>query len=136
MGGRGASSGTSEKGNPYGSQYRTVLKVGNIKFLEAKQPRKGPNKVEPLRETMTPGRVYVRVAGGDLQEIVYFDRNNKKVKTINLDHPHEGMQPHVHHGYEHKENDGPKGATGLSVKERAMVDRVEKAWEDYKKRRG
>ena len=33
MGGRGASSGLSERGNPYGSQYHTVLEHENIKFV-------------------------------------------------------------------------------------------------------
>ena len=34
MGGRGASSGMSEKGKPYGSEFRTLLKAGNIKFVK------------------------------------------------------------------------------------------------------
>ncbi len=46
--------------------------------------------------------------------------------------PHKGISPHVHHGYFHNENDGPKGATRLSTKERKMVDRVIKAWYNKK----
>lgn len=38
------------------------------------------------------------------------------------------MKPHTHHGYIHSENDGPKKATGLSAKERKMVDLVLKLW--------
>lgn len=34
MGGRGASSGMSVKGNKYGSQYHAVMKSGNILFVE------------------------------------------------------------------------------------------------------
>ena len=34
MGGRGASSGISVKGKKYGSQYRTLLTVGNVKFIK------------------------------------------------------------------------------------------------------
>lgn len=34
MGGRGASSGTSLSGRKYGTEYHTVLKSGNIKFLK------------------------------------------------------------------------------------------------------
>lgn len=34
MGGRGASSGMSEKGKPYGSEFRTLLKAGNVKFVK------------------------------------------------------------------------------------------------------
>lgn len=36
MGGRGASSGVSVKGNKYGSQYRTIFQDGNIKFVSKK----------------------------------------------------------------------------------------------------
>ena len=34
MGGRGANSGVSDKGKPYGSEYTTVYKSGNIKFVK------------------------------------------------------------------------------------------------------
>ena len=33
FGGRGASSGISEKGNAYGTQYKTLLEYENIKFV-------------------------------------------------------------------------------------------------------
>ena len=36
MGGRGARSGVSLKGHKYGTDYKTVLKVGNIKFVKYK----------------------------------------------------------------------------------------------------
>ena len=35
MGGRGASSGLSDKGKKYGSQYKTLLEHENIKFVTA-----------------------------------------------------------------------------------------------------
>lgn len=68
MGGRGASSGVSNNGNQYGSQYHTLLKVGNIKFIQ-----KNERDSESLMETMTKGRVYVTVGGDELQSITYFD---------------------------------------------------------------
>lgn len=126
MGGRGASSGMSNKGNKYGTQYRTVLESGNIKFVT-----KNSRQSETLMETMTEGRVYVTVGGNDLLQVIYFETDNKRAKTIDLDRPHNGMLPHVHHGYEHNENDGPKGATGLTPKEKQMVDRVTKIWYNH-----
>ncbi|WP_295363723.1 hypothetical protein [uncultured Pseudoramibacter sp.] len=136
MGGRGASSGISEKGNKYGSQYNTIrgkdkkpLQVGNIKFVT-----KNNRQSETLMETMTKGRVYVTVGGDDLLSITYFDDNNKRKKTINLNHAHKGMQPHTHHGYEHNENDSPKGASHLTAKERKMVERVLKIWHNHLKK--
>ena len=78
MGGRGAAGGYSidENGNiknPYGSQYHTLLKRGNIKFVQANERHS-----ESLLETMTPGRVYVTVGGNDLLQIMYYDNNGKR----------------------------------------------------------
>ena len=71
MGGRGASSGTSKAGNPYGSQYHAVMTVGNVKFVS-----KNTRQSEPLMETMTKGRVYAHVEGDDVKSIVYFDNES------------------------------------------------------------
>ena len=127
MGGRGSSSGFSEKGNRYGTQFHTVLESGNIKFVE-----KNDRHSESLLETMTKGRVYVLVGGNDILQVVYFDKDNKRSKTIDLSHYHNNQNPHVHHGYLHNENDGPKGATGLTAKEKQMVERVKKLWYNHK----
>ena len=123
MGGRGASSGISEKGNKYGSQYHTLLKAGNIKFVE-----KNEDHSESLLETMTRGRVYVLVSRGKLKSIYYFDNENKKKKSIDLDHDHKKMGQHAHHGYYHVENDGPKEGTRLTPAEKRMVDIVNELW--------
>lgn len=126
MGGRGASSAISDKGNPYGSQYKTVLEHENVKFVRA-----NARNTESLFETKTDGRVYVTVGGNDLLRITYFDEKNKRTKQIDLDHPHKGIKPHVHHGYYHNENDGAKGAAGLLPKEKKMVERVQKIWYNH-----
>ena len=124
MGGRGSSSGISNSGKLYGTEYKSLLKVGNIKFVR----RKGNSAVAPM-ETMTKGRVYVTVnADSRLKSISYYDNQNKRSKTIDLDKAHKGMKPHTHHGYEHNENDSKKGAAKLTPKEKKMVARVEKLW--------
>ncbi len=130
MGGRGASSGMSDKGNPYGSQYHALFTSGNIKFVE-KNDRHG----ESLFETMTKGRVYVIVGGKDILSIVYFDKNNLHRKSIDLSHKHAGEPIHVHHGYYHNENDGQKGSTNLSPEEKRMVARVKELWYNYLSKR-
>lgn len=137
MGGRGSSTGISKKEKIYGSQFHTVLDEsgkplvrGNIKFIESNS-----RDSESLFETMTKGRVYVLVGGKDILKIVYFDKNNKHVKEINLGHKHAEMDPHVHHGYYHKENDGPKGATNLNREEKKMLDRVKEVWYNYLRRK-
>ena len=125
MGGRGASSGTSRVGNPYGSQYRSVLTAGNVKFVS-----KDSRQSEPLMETMTKGRVYAHVEGDDIKSIVYFDKENRRAKQIDLSHPHRPYfsGEHTHHGYLHNEEDSRKGAARLTSEEEAMVDRVRKLW--------
>lgn len=127
MGGRGASSGTSVYGNKYGSQYHSLLTVGNIKFVE-----KNEGATESLQETMTKGRVYVEVVNGKLKAIHYFDNENKRSKQTHLNRPHYGKQPHTHHGYNHKENETSKdGASRLTNKEKKMVERVYKIWDNH-----
>lgn len=124
MGGRGASSGMSVKGKTYGSEFRSVLQDGNIKFVKASNG----SATAPL-ETMTRGRVYVTVnADDELKFISYYDNQNKRTKTIDLTKPHKGVLPHTHHGYEHFENDSKKGFANLTTEEKAMVARVRKLW--------
>lgn len=131
MGGRGASSGISNRGNKYGSQYRTLLKSGNIKFV-----RKKSGATEALLETMTRGRVYVEVNDQNkIKAIIYFDNDLKRTKRIDADHIHKRLKPHVQHGYYDNETDvrnGVKrGATKLTPEEFRMYDRVQKLWYNY-----
>lgn len=124
MGGRGASSGISEKGHKYGADYKTLLKDGNIKFVRATS-----NKSEELLETMTKGRIYVLVNNKDeLKSVIYFDKDNKKSKSIDLTHRHNGKIPHTHHGYNH----GEKGTTGITNKEQKLIDKINKTWYNRK----
>lgn len=117
MGGRGASSGIGKNGKQYGTEYHTILQEGNIKFVE-----KNERVSETLMETMTRGRVYVTVGGNDLLSIMYFDNDNRRIKSIDMDHEHAKMKPHTHHGYYHKENDSKKGAAQLTLKEKWLKE--------------
>jgi len=127
MGGRGSSSGISYKGHKYGTDYKTLLKDGNIKFV-----RKTSNNSETLMETMTNNRVYAQINNrNNVSSIIYFDKNNKRSKQIDLLHKHNGISPHVHHGYWHNENDSSKGASNLTSKEKKLVDRILKKWYNY-----
>lgn len=125
MGGRGASSGVSDGGKAYGSQYHTILETENIKFVSKKC-----RQSESLMETMTEGRIYVTVGNKDLLSIMYFD-DKKRVKAIDLDHMHDKVQPHTHHGYFHAENDRKKGYAPLTDEERAMVEKVKRIWYNH-----
>lgn len=132
MGGRGASSGISNKGHKYGTEYRTLLKSGNIKFVKSNES--GSTKT-PM-ETMTKGRVYVTVNNKDeLTAITYYDNDGKRNRQIDLQKAHKGIKPHTHHGYEHNENDNKKGASKLTTKEKRMVDRINKIWYNNKSKK-
>lgn len=132
MGGRGASSGISNKGHKYGTEYKTVLKDGNIKFVKYNESK----STKTPMETMTKGRVYVIVNNKDeISAITYYDNNGKRSRQIDLQKAHKGIKPHTHHGYEHNENDSKKGASKLSTEERKMVDRVIKIWYNYKSKK-
>ena len=126
MRGRGAASGFSDKGKPYGSEFRSLLKTSNIKFVRYNDS----TAAKTPQETMTPGRVYVTVNDRDqLTAITYYNTDGERSRTVDLNHPHEGKQPHTHHGYNHAEG----GTTGLSQKEKALVEFVVKTW--YNKKR-
>ena len=125
MGGRGASSGISVKGKRYGTEYTTLYKSGNIKFVKYNDTKSSKSPME----TMTKGRVYVTVNNkNELTAITYYNNDGKRTKQIDLNKTHNGIIPHTHHGYEHNENDSKKGATKLSTEERKMVDRINKIW--------
>lgn len=124
MGGRGASSGFSDKGKPYGSEYTTLYQSGNIKFIKVNE-----GSVKVPMETMTNGRVYVTVGNdNEPKSISYYDKHDKRYKQIDLTHPHfvNGVptNPHTHKGYLHNE----KGDYIPSEKEKKMIDRILKTW--------
>lgn len=125
MGGRGASSGISDKGKKYGSEYTTLYESGNIKFVRYNDS----SSAKTPQETMTRGRVYATV--NDKNKVVsisYYDNPNKRRKQIDLEKVHKGMLPHTHHGYEHNEGDSSKGAAKPTNKEKRMIERVRTIW--------
>ena len=126
MGGRGAGSGMSDSGRKYGTEFTTLLKEGNIKFVKYNEAN---NAKDPL-ETMTRGRVYATVNDhNEINSINYYDNGGKRVKSINLLHNHTTITgEHTHLGYYHKEN----GTRKLTSKEKKVVELVKKAW--YSKR--
>ena len=126
MGGRGASSGISVNNNKYGTQYTTVFSSGNIKFVS-----KNSRTSESLLETMANDRIYAVVGDRDLIQIVYFDKNNKRFKTIDLKHKHNGMNPHTHHGYYHNENDGDLGGDEPTDEEKKIVEKIKRMWYNH-----
>lgn len=125
MGGRGASSGLSDKGKKYGSEYTTLYEEGNVKFVRYNDS----TSAKTPQETMTRGRVYATVNDKNkVVSITYYDNENKRRKQIDLEKAHKGMLPHTHHGYEHNEGDSSKGAAKPTTEEKRMIERVRKIW--------
>lgn len=74
---------------------------------------------------MTQGRVYVTVNSQGVPTVIsYYDTENKRTKSIDLTHEHNGVFPHTHEGYIHAE----RGTHKLTTEEKAMVARVLKKW--------
>lgn len=96
MGGRGASSGLSDKGKRYGTEYKTLAQFGNVKVVRAND---GGAK-SPM-ETMTPGRIYATVDKfNDIKYITFHDADGERVKQIDVKgKKHNGALPHTHNGY-------------------------------------
>ena len=102
----------SRSGKPYGTEYRTVYRSGNIKFVKVNS-----GNTTPPMETMTKGRVYVTVNNKDrIKSITYYDKNGKRYKQIDIDHNH------------YIDGKPEKGTHYLSEKEEKMLDRVKKTW--------
>lgn len=124
MGGRGASSGISADGKPYGSEYTTILQEKNIKFVVVNS---GSN-TSPL-ETMTKGRIYVTVdkTKGSLKSISFYDAQNMRYKQIDLDHFHKvdgkSLKPHTQEGYFHNGR-----AYAPTKTEKNLIDFVYRVW--------
>ena len=122
---------TGANGKRYGTEYSTLLKSGNIKFVKYNDS----NSAKTPIETMTKGRIYVTVnAKSELKAITYYDNNGKRIKQIDISgEPHKIKGklslPHTHKGYFHSEN----GTFELSPKELKMVDRVKKIWYNHRK---
>lgn len=126
MGGRGASSGISDKGKTYGTEYSTLYQSENIKFVRYNDSE----SAKTPQETMTKRRVYVTVnAKDELKAITLYDKDNKRYKQIDISgvaHVIAGKKelPHTHLGYFHDE----LGTRKPNATERTLIDKVKRIW--------
>lgn len=107
-----------------------VWKAGMDEAIKRLKPYKDGSAKTPM-ETMTKGRVYVLVVnkktGAKLKSITYYDNSLKRSKQIDLDHPHQGENPHTHLGYIHDEY----GTRKLTTKEKRLVAFVYRTWDNW-----
>lgn len=131
MGGRGASSGVSDKGKIYGSEYSSVLTEGKIKFVKYNDSK---NAKTPM-ETMTKGRIYATLnAKNEVRSITMYGHDGKRIAQIDIagrKHKVDGKYiiPHIHIGYFHDEH----GTRKLNYYERELVAKVVRIWHNHNK---
>lgn len=122
FGGRGAASGKSDKGNDYGTQYKTLLKYGAVKFV-----KKNSRQSEPLMETMTKNRIYATIGGNNVNAITFFDNKNKRAVVLERDKNKNSW--HKHYGYEHSENSKNKHDT-INKVDKEIIEKIKKIWDN------
>ena len=126
MGGRGASSGVSNSGRKYGTEYETLLVDGRIKYIRFINGA----ATAPL-ETMSSadGRVYVTVNKNNrINSITYYDSSGRREREIHLHHEHDGHRPHTHIGYD---NIGGRPARAVTASESRIIEQITKLWKAF-----
>lgn len=127
MGGRGAASGLSK--HKYGTEYRSLLQVGNVKYVRNALKSSAS---APL-ETKVKGRIYAVInAKDELRSINFYDKDGKRYKRIDVKGPaHPGkdgkkvLTPHVQYGYIGSKNDI---ARKPNKSERKFMRKVLREW--------
>jgi hypothetical protein len=124
MGGRGAASGVSVKGYEYGTEFKSLISVDNIKFVQYQLEK---NAKIP-EETMSSGRnrVYAIVNQQNiLKSITFYNKEGKLRRQIDLDHEHNKQSPHVHAV---KISADLREIVPLSKSDKAYIEKVRKIW--------
>jgi len=124
MGGRGSAGGVSLNGIKYGTEYHSLLEVGNIKFIQ----RNEGSQNSPL-ETMSAAknRIYVVIRPDDkIKSVTFYDKDGKRTREIHLDHYHSGVLPHAHNGYYHSPETAP-----LTAYDKRIINKVKSLWGEY-----
>lgn len=124
MGGRGAASGTSAKGFEYGTEFKSLLRVDNIKFVQYQLK----NEARIPEETMSSGRnrVYVIVNQQNvLKSITFYNKEGILRRQIDLDHAHDKQSPHVHAV---KISANRREIVPLTKSDKAYIEKVRRIW--------
>lgn len=133
MGGRGAASGISDKGRKYGTEYHSVLKKDNIKFVKYNFG----STTSPL-ETMSADkkRIYATVNNQEkVKFITGYTQNGKLAWQIDVSgkgHYKNGKKietPHIHIGTNHVD----AKVYSLNKRQRKIMHKVLFAWYNRKR---
>ena len=121
MGSRGAFENV-EQGNfnfiEGGQTYRSIGEVDGAKVLV-----KTSGSVKAPEYSHTANRIYAIVQNGSLKHLSYYDENHKQAVSIDLMHPHHGIQPHKHIYLDHSDKGIP-----ITQEEQALVDKIRRRY--------
>lgn len=99
-----------------GETYRTIGGFDNLRVLI-----KEKGSVKAPEFSHTENRIYAVVQKGVLKHLVYYDEKHRQAVSIDLTHPHHGVQPHKHLYLDHSDKGIP-----ISTEEQRLVERVRK----------
>ncbi len=71
----------------------------------------------------TEGRVYAIVQDGKLKHLSYYDQEHKQHISIDLLHPHKGVQPHIHVYLNHDPN---SPGVSPSTEQKELIKKIKK----------
>jgi len=125
MGGRGSSSGVSLAGKPYGSEYKTLLRVGNVKFL---MHNHGPAAIPLETMSASKNRVYATVnSRGNIKYVTTYSEDGLAKIQYDLVYSNNKLiSIHYHNwtgesrGVEHRQ---------LSAKEYRWIEGIVNEWQ-------
>ena len=118
MGGRGSFINVDAGNFAFKEGGQTYFSIGmiddNIKVLE----RPGTSVKAP-EMSHTENRIYAIMQKGELKHIAFYNEKHELVKSIDLRHSHDGLQPHVHYDIQHK-----GAVTAPNDSDKIIIDKV------------
>ena len=71
----------------------------------------------------SPNRIYATVKNGELKYLSFYDENHNQIKSIDFDHAHNTVRPHVHFNMDHGKN---SPGISPSSSDWALINKIKK----------
>lgn len=91
----------------------------NVKIIMQKE-----GSVSAPEYSHTPGRIYATVQNGKLKHLSYYDEDHNQSISIDFEHYHHGIKPHVHYGIDDHDPSAP--ARKPTEKQLALAAKIKK----------
>ena len=109
---------TFKEGGQHYKSLGTLSSDNNVKVII-----QDSNNVKAPEFSHTEGRIYAIVKDGQLKHLAYYDKEHKQAVSIDLAHPHKGVQPHRHEYLNHDKNSPGVPPT---PEEEALIKKIKK----------